>query len=307
MKRLGLIVVLVLLVACAPGAVQADEDEIPDTCDYTPYNIEELEDRYDANATGVGGAINSPDDTDALPLRADSGDYFAVTIHHGDIGDEERRLTFALPLGTSVTEQRNVEEYNDRLDFLTVSDSSENASFKFYAESDGPVCLRMSEEGRFYGEYNWSFTISQNNEHQWYPASDGSTATPTPTPTPTATPTPTPTATPAPTATATPTPTATATPTPVQTLSATATESASEPGDSSSEATDAPAAGDGDDVQDSDGDGVIDSEDYAPNDPDVQEKSDLVDTTASGSGAGFGLGLAVTALALAAVAATRRS
>ncbi|WP_436909936.1 hypothetical protein [Halosimplex marinum] len=32
---------------------------------------------------------------------------------------------------------------------------------------------------------------------------------------------------------------------------------------------------DSNDVQDSDGDGVIDSEDYAPNDPDVQEKSDL--------------------------------
>jgi hypothetical protein len=28
-------------------------------------------------------------------------------------------------------------------------------------------------------------------------------------------------------------------------------------------------------VSDSDGDGVIDSQDYAPNDPDVQEKSDL--------------------------------
>ncbi|WP_459194062.1 hypothetical protein [Halosimplex sp. J119] len=32
------------------------------------------------------------------------------------------------------------------------------------------------------------------------------------------------------------------------------------------------------DIQDSDGDGVIDSEDYAPNDPDVQEKSDLEGT-----------------------------
>jgi hypothetical protein len=30
-----------------------------------------------------------------------------------------------------------------------------------------------------------------------------------------------------------------------------------------------------DDVQDSDGDGVIDSQDYAPNDPDVQSKSDV--------------------------------
>jgi hypothetical protein len=32
---------------------------------------------------------------------------------------------------------------------------------------------------------------------------------------------------------------------------------------------------DGGDIQDSDGDGVIDSEDYAPNDPEVQEKSDV--------------------------------
>ena len=33
--------------------------------------------------------------------------------------------------------------------------------------------------------------------------------------------------------------------------------------------------GGGSDVKDSDGDGGIDSEDYAPNDPDVQEKSDI--------------------------------
>lgn len=33
--------------------------------------------------------------------------------------------------------------------------------------------------------------------------------------------------------------------------------------------------GSGDDVQDSDGDGVVDSQDYAPNDPEVQEKSDV--------------------------------
>lgn len=37
--------------------------------------------------------------------------------------------------------------------------------------------------------------------------------------------------------------------------------------------------GDGNDIQDSDDDGVIDSKDYAPNDPDVQEKSDLVSST----------------------------
>jgi len=36
--------------------------------------------------------------------------------------------------------------------------------------------------------------------------------------------------------------------------------------------------GSSNDIQDSDGDGVIDSEDYAPQDPEVQEKSDLRDT-----------------------------
>jgi len=38
------------------------------------------------------------------------------------------------------------------------------------------------------------------------------------------------------------------------------------------------SSGGSDDIQDSDGDGVIDSEDYAPQDPDVQEKSDLQST-----------------------------
>jgi len=37
--------------------------------------------------------------------------------------------------------------------------------------------------------------------------------------------------------------------------------------------------GQGDDVQDSDGDGVIDSEDYAPNDPNVQEKADVASSS----------------------------
>lgn len=39
---------------------------------------------------------------------------------------------------------------------------------------------------------------------------------------------------------------------------------------------------------DSDGDGVPDSEDYAPNDPDVQAKSDLQQDSSSGFGPGFG-------------------
>ena len=38
-----------------------------------------------------------------------------------------------------------------------------------------------------------------------------------------------------------------------------------------------------DDVQDSDGDGVIDSQDYAPQDPAVQEKSDVLTPTPTAS------------------------
>jgi hypothetical protein len=43
-------------------------------------------------------------------------------------------------------------------------------------------------------------------------------------------------------------------------------------------------------VQDSDGDGVIDSEDYAPNDADVQEKSDVTGGSSSGSSNNNGSG-----------------
>ena len=43
-------------------------------------------------------------------------------------------------------------------------------------------------------------------------------------------------------------------------------------------------------IQDSDGDGVIDSDDYAPNDPSVQERSDLEDS-GSDSIPGFGAGV----------------
>jgi len=59
-------------------------------------------------------------------------------------------------------------------------------------------------------------------------------------------------------------------------------------------------------LADSDGDGMIDSADYAPRDPDVQERSDLESTT-DGSGPGFGVGAALVAvLVLLAVVGTRR-
>ncbi|MFC7078029.1 hypothetical protein [Haloarcula halophila] len=275
MNKAFVVISILVLVAATPAVVQATDDEIADNCDYTPYSIEELEDKYDANATAVGGAINSPGDTDALSLQAEKGDYFAVTIFHENIGDAERRLTFDLSPDTSAAELENMEEYRTDADYYKRSEPTENASFKIYAEEDGPICLRMFENGGFQSEYKWSFTISQNNEHRWYPASDGSAPTPTPSPTPTET----------------PTPTATHSPTTTDTVTVSDTNGGTEE----------------DTIQDSDGDGVIDSEDYAPNDPDVQEKSDLVDTTTGGSGPGFGLELTVTTLLLIAVAATRRS
>jgi PGF-CTERM protein len=58
-------------------------------------------------------------------------------------------------------------------------------------------------------------------------------------------------------------------------------------------------------VQDTDGDGVIDSEDYAPRDPEVQEKSDLQNTS-GGSTPGFGISTVILAIVAATVVVTRR-
>lgn len=100
------------------------------------------------------------------------------------------------------------------------------------------------------------------------------TPTPTPTPEPTASPTPTPTPTATPTPTHTPTPTVTPTPT---NTPETLTSGDSSGDDSSGGSTTAK-------IQDSDGDGVIDSQDYAPSDPEVQEKDDQSQNTIPGFG-----------------------
>lgn len=102
----------------------------------------------------------------------------------------------------------------------------------------------------------------------------GDMSTPTPTPTSTPTETPTPTLTPTPT----PSPTPTATPTSVQTGT----------------------------PIDTDGDGVPDENDYAPKDPEVQEKSDLQSTPTPGSsGPGFGITAVLLGLVIAALVSLR--
>ena len=114
-------------------------------------------------------------------------------------------------------------------------------------------------------------TYSEGDLIQYQLSVDENSPPQTQTPTETATPTPTATPTFTPTPTDSPTPTFTPTPSPKD--------------------TDTP-------LQDSDGDGVIDEEDYAPNDPEVQEKSDLQGDTAAGT-TGFGPllpGIALTVL-----------
>ncbi|GGM50205.1 hypothetical protein [Haloarcula argentinensis] len=88
----------------------------------------------------------------------------------------------------------------------------------------------------------------------------------------------------------TPTPTATPTPTPTPTIEPT-----------QQQPTDTEDA-----LQDTDGDGVIDSEDYAPRDPDVQRKSDVI-TTTGGSGPGFGFGITVLSALIVGVLTRQRS
>lgn len=102
------------------------------------------------------------------------------------------------------------------------------------------------------------------------------------------------------TPTPTPSPTSEPTATPTPESGGESRDDSSRPEDetnSTPTATSTPAQEE-DDIQDSDGDGVIDSEDYAPNDPEVQEKSDLQSNTRV---PGFGFGSALLAVILAGI------
>ncbi|WP_255149110.1 PGF-CTERM sorting domain-containing protein [Halorarius halobius] len=201
------VVVCVLVLTTAPMVVGASEDEIAENCDYTGYNVEEQEQNYEADAVGVGGAINSPGDSDAIPFIAEDGDYFAITFFGDNIGDNEREMVIDIGVGPSATELVNMRSVPGRSGAYTIPDLTRNASFKVYSESDDQLCITIYEGGPFQGEYNWSYTISENNEHQWYPAEAEATPTPTLTDTPQPTETPQATDTPAETRTETTAPT----------------------------------------------------------------------------------------------------
>ncbi|WP_323675424.1 PGF-CTERM sorting domain-containing protein [Halorubellus sp. PRR65] len=214
-----------LLSASVSGVVQADDDERDSNCTGDPTNIEELEEQYDADAAGIAGTINSPPnlDIDAVYLETAAttdteSDVFYITIFHTDLGDAENNIFINISSYSAVGELKNMEWAEDDGPKLTLSDPSRNASFKIVDDSfEDDVCLQISANNPQEVEYDWKFTISQNNENQWYPAPGTSTATRTGTSTATPTTTPTQTPTPAPTTTPTPAPTTTPTTTPTQT------------------------------------------------------------------------------------------
>ena len=272
MKTKIVVVGVVLAVALVPGVVQADEDELPEECSGDPMNIEELEEQYDADAVGISGrtdSLPSRSDVDAIYLKTDASesDEFYITIFHTDLGNADNNIMINITSANMVSQMNNIEWAEEDGAKITLSDPGRNASFKLHDDSfEDNICLQISAYDPKEPAYDWKFTISQNNRNQWYPAPQASTPTPTPTP--------------APTVTAT---------------DGATTASPTDDGSSS-----------GDSIQDSDGDGVIDSEDYAPQDPDVQQKSDLQNTS-GGSGAGFGVGVTVATMLLATVLALRQT
>ncbi|WP_436925318.1 PGF-CTERM sorting domain-containing protein [Halosimplex amylolyticum] len=217
------------------------------------------------------GNIGTPDDRDALRVRLNEGDYVNIRVL---VPKQEDRFHVSIDgLHESISETKNAKP-NARNIALNGFNSGVVGSAKIFAEEDGVLCLGMYEFDEEDAEfpYSWNLSIGVNSDA---PALVESTPTPSPTATPTDTPTVT--------ATETPTTTPTETPTTAQNRDTETSEG----------------------IQDSDGDGVIDAEDYAPRDPEVQEKSDI-QATATGSGPGFGAGITLVALLGAALVSLRR-
>ena len=170
-------------------------------------------------------------------------------------------------------------------EFLWVGDSDRGRILQYDPEKKDTAAIYDYPTARTYYDYTYA------DGHLWLLGDDTiyetdiDASVPTPTPTATATPTPTPT----PEPTDSPTPTETRTRTETRTDARTRTDTTS-----SSRQQTTPTATEGEEIRDSDGDGMIDAEDYAPQDPEVQQKSDLGQTSGS-DGPGFGFLSAVVA------------
>lgn len=318
MSKIQLYLIALLVVASlgiVPGSVTAD-DEYPEwgECDEAPV----------VSSGTYSGQIDSPDDVDSIAFDLKKGEYVSFMI---EVSEKEEDFGVEIMSGTvgqkeSITDVRNaeyvVEEHPGVGKFITEVDGGIPAYWKLWGEEESETryCIAIDAapmRGQSVGDvpYGWELTVEKNGEI--------STPTPTATPTSTLTAEPTPTPTvggggsgdsgpsgppgpPGSTETGSPTPTPTLTSTPTPTRTATATESP----DAASRSPTDDGGDSGDDIQDSDGDGVIDSEDYAPRDPEVQEESDLRNTS-GGSGPGLGVGAAVLALLVVTAVALRRS
>lgn len=235
---LSLVVSALLLSSAVSGVVQDSQDRRGPTCSGDPTNIEEQEQQYDADATGISGTINSPPnlDTDAVYLETTAtpdseSDEFYITIFHTDLGNADNNIFINISSYAAVGELNNMEWTEENGPKLTLANPSRNASFKIDDDSfDDNICLQISANNPQEPEFGWKFTISQNNKNRWYPAPEATTSASTPTSTETPSPTPTATPSPTPTATPSPTPTATLSPTPTATSPSTSTSSANGPG-----------------------------------------------------------------------------
>jgi len=250
----------------------AAQEEIPEDCDdATTYSQDDV----------IEGTLH-PSDSDVFKLNIDKSDRIKVTIVHDYefpgvdwnhfLFDDQMAINTQYGtdyVTTESSEHSRSGPYDAAHGSITVKGDTDRWVFYLEGEVSGTPCIRFQEGYEDETDVSFDYTIYL-----------GSSA---PTPTPTLTPTPTPTPTPSPTPTSTPSLTSTTTPFPTA-------------GDESASITTSKSGSDsGDDLQDSDGDGMVDSEDYAPHDPEVQEKSDLQETS-GGSGAGFGVGVAVVAL-----------
>lgn len=277
-RKLALLLVVVLCSSLVTAPVHA-ADDYPENCEEAPVLTE-----------GTYTGSLSPADEDAMIFDLDDGESVTVSLTWEETKnivvmnentwdrDRDSELDYS-----AVSLNLLNGGYSGELGFVTLGESENDNNptyMEIYSEGEAPACV--------------GFAVDEKPVDSWKLVVD-TAYTPTPTATATYTPTPTPKLTFTPTETPTLTPDPTATPTETEPLA----ETPQEP--TPTERNETGVSG-----QDSDNDGVVDSEDYAPNDPNVQDRSD-VQLSSGQSGPGFGVGMTVVALLVSASIAVRRS
>lgn len=257
------------LVAASGNVVAAERD----SCFENPITV--------SSGENYSGTVNGPNDRDGFIIPLGDGEYtsFKVTMETAQDRFYIDQEAGAFQAGTNA--QIDTLDYTDNI--LVPKTAVEPMYGRLFANRKADHCLEIADLGRD-ARYPYDYTIEFEVNGKFQESTPEPTETPTPSPTPTLTPTESP----------TPTPTPTASPTESPTLSPTETEVTS----GSDESTE--------DTEDSDGDGIINANDYAPDDPEVQEKSDLVGSS-GGDGPGFTLSGALVALIAGVIIAIYRA